>query len=124
MAVGATTRTTRLPGRGKEELQQLADEHPEVDVYEDEEYDGDDYVEEDANEEEEEDAGSQQQNNEEDVLQQFINRIHYSPRYNDDHFEYRHVILPRDYYQKYVPKEYKNRKFHTKYVANMDNYPY
>ena len=34
-------------------------------------------------------------------------RIHYSDRYSDDHFEYRHVILPKQLL-KMIPKEYFN----------------
>ena len=32
-------------------------------------------------------------------------RIHYSDRYSDDHFEYRHVILPKQLF-KMLPKDY------------------
>jgi hypothetical protein len=37
----------------------------------------------------------------------YIYRIHYSDRYSDDEFEYRHVILPKQLL-KMVPKEYFN----------------
>ncbi|KAJ2893790.1 cyclin-dependent kinase regulatory subunit [Zalerion maritima] len=38
-------------------------------------------------------------------LDEFIDNIHYSARYNDDHFEYRHVQLPKAML-KVIPKEY------------------
>jgi cyclin-dependent kinase regulatory subunit CKS1 len=38
-------------------------------------------------------------------LDEFIDLIHYSPRYNDDQFEYRHVQLPKAML-KAIPKEY------------------
>lgn len=34
-----------------------------------------------------------------------IYRIHYSDRYSDDHYEYRHVILPKQLL-KMIPKQY------------------
>ena len=34
-------------------------------------------------------------------------RIHYSDRYSDDKYEYRHVILPKPL-MKYIPKQYYN----------------
>lgn len=34
-----------------------------------------------------------------------FNRIHYSDRYSDDHYEYRHVILPKQLL-KMIPKQY------------------
>jgi len=40
-------------------------------------------------------------------LQEYIEKIHYSDRYSDDHFEYRHVILPKQLLQM-IPKEYFN----------------
>lgn len=43
------------------------------------------------------------------TIQQYIDRIHYSQRYSDDTNEYRHVILPREYYHNYVPDEMKGR---------------
>uniref|UniRef100_A0A3B4FLI6 Cyclin-dependent kinases regulatory subunit n=1 Tax=Pundamilia nyererei TaxID=303518 RepID=A0A3B4FLI6_9CICH len=33
------------------------------------------------------------------------NQIYYSNRYNDDHYEYRHVVLPREM-TKYIPKSH------------------
>ncbi|TKA23009.1 Cyclin-dependent kinases regulatory subunit [Salinomyces thailandicus] len=42
---------------------------------------------------------------ERDQLDEFIDSIHYSSRYNDDHFEYRHVQLPKQMLKK-IPKEY------------------
>ncbi|KAI4741291.1 hypothetical protein E4T50_08286 [Aureobasidium sp. EXF-12298] len=38
-------------------------------------------------------------------LDEFIESIHYSSRYSDDHFEYRHVQLPKQML-KAIPKEY------------------
>ncbi|KAF8315234.1 cyclin-dependent kinases regulatory subunit [Clavulina sp. PMI_390] len=37
-------------------------------------------------------------------LQDFIDNIHYSPRYSDDFYEYRHVILPKPML-KLLPKQ-------------------
>ncbi|KAI9571367.1 cyclin-dependent kinase regulatory subunit [Boletus coccyginus] len=37
-------------------------------------------------------------------LEEYIEKIHYSDRYSDDHYEYRHVILPKPLL-KLVPKE-------------------
>ncbi|KAH7889515.1 cyclin-dependent kinase regulatory subunit, partial [Phlebopus sp. FC_14] len=42
-----------------------------------------------------------------DYCEQIVNgcsRIHYSDRYSDDHYEYRHVILPKPLL-KLIPKE-------------------
>ena len=30
-------------------------------------------------------------------------------RYRDQHYEYRHVIVPREFHQQYVPASLKNR---------------
>ncbi|KAJ8124849.1 hypothetical protein O1611_g8791 [Lasiodiplodia mahajangana] len=38
-------------------------------------------------------------------LEEFIELIHYSARYSDDHYEYRHVQLPKAML-KAIPKEY------------------
>jgi len=38
-------------------------------------------------------------------IQEYIQRIHYSDRYSDDEYEYRHVILPKQFL-KYFPKQY------------------
>jgi len=40
-------------------------------------------------------------------LEEYIEKIHYSDRYSDDEFEYRHVILPKQLL-KMVPKDYFN----------------
>ncbi|EAU88743.2 cyclin-dependent kinase regulatory subunit [Coprinopsis cinerea okayama7 len=40
-------------------------------------------------------------------LEEYIEKIHYSDRYSDDEFEYRHVILPKQLL-KMIPKEYFN----------------
>ncbi|KAF9227711.1 cyclin-dependent kinase regulatory subunit [Gyrodon lividus] len=37
-------------------------------------------------------------------LEEYIEKIHYSDRYSDDHYEYRHVILPKPLL-KFIPKE-------------------
>ncbi|KAK2466810.1 hypothetical protein APHAL10511_001068 [Amanita phalloides] len=37
--------------------------------------------------------------------EEYVEKIHYSDRYSDDLFEYRHVILPKQLL-KMVPKEY------------------
>ncbi|KAK3112533.1 Cyclin-dependent kinases regulatory subunit (Cell division control protein cks1) [Teratosphaeriaceae sp. CCFEE 6253] len=42
---------------------------------------------------------------ERDQLDEFIDAIHYSSRYNDDHYEYRHVQLPKQMLKK-IPKDY------------------
>ncbi|CZT19503.1 probable cyclin-dependent kinases regulatory subunit CKS1 [Ramularia collo-cygni] len=42
---------------------------------------------------------------ERDKLDEFIDNIHYSSRYNDDQFEYRHVQLPKQML-KAIPKDY------------------
>jgi len=42
---------------------------------------------------------------ERDQLDEFVDSIHYSSRYNDDNFEYRHVQLPKQMLKK-IPKEY------------------
>lgn len=36
-----------------------------------------------------------------------VSRIHYSDRYSDDEYEYRHVILPRPLF-KMIPKQFFN----------------
>jgi len=38
-------------------------------------------------------------------LDEYIEKIHYSDRYSDDDYEYRHVILPKQLL-KMIPKEY------------------
>ncbi|KAL8688317.1 MAG: hypothetical protein Q9218_005741 [Villophora microphyllina] len=38
-------------------------------------------------------------------LDEFADGIHYSNRYSDDHFEYRHVQLPKDMIKR-IPKDY------------------
>ncbi|KAF9482802.1 cyclin-dependent kinase regulatory subunit [Pholiota conissans] len=40
-------------------------------------------------------------------LEEYIEKIHYSDRYSDDEYEYRHVILPKQLL-KLVPKDYFN----------------
>lgn len=74
-----------------------------------ESYEEEEYEEEEEEEEEDEEGVTE----EEKVKKRLIQRIHYSPRYNDDYYEYRHVILPREYYQKHIDKCFKNRKFST-----------
>ncbi|KAI8912547.1 regulatory subunit of cyclin-dependent kinase [Gorgonomyces haynaldii] len=41
------------------------------------------------------------------VLAEHIENIHYSDRYDDGQFEYRHVIMPKEMYNNYVPSKYK-----------------
>ncbi|KAF9527018.1 cyclin-dependent kinase regulatory subunit [Crepidotus variabilis] len=38
-------------------------------------------------------------------LEEYIEKIHYSDRYSDDEYEYRHVILPKQLL-KMIPKDY------------------
>ncbi|KAJ2934933.1 hypothetical protein H1R20_g2150, partial [Candolleomyces eurysporus] len=38
-------------------------------------------------------------------LEEYIEKIHYSDRYSDDFYEYRHVILPKQLL-KMIPKDY------------------
>ncbi|CAN6626031.1 hypothetical protein TRVA0_010S02564 [Trichomonascus vanleenenianus] len=45
-------------------------------------------------------------------LEEFLHQIHYSTRYSDDEFEYRHVILPKNML-KAIPKEYFNTETGT-----------
>lgn len=45
--------------------------------------------------------------NERARLEEFQEQIHYSPRYSDDLYEYRHVILPKQML-KVIPKDYFN----------------
>jgi cyclin-dependent kinase regulatory subunit CKS1 len=40
-------------------------------------------------------------------LEEYIEKIHYSDRYSDDEYEYRHVILPKPLL-KLVPKQFFN----------------
>ncbi|KAI0690595.1 regulatory subunit of cyclin-dependent kinase [Cytidiella melzeri] len=40
-------------------------------------------------------------------LEEWIEKIHYSERYSDDEYEYRHVILPKPLF-KMIPKTYFN----------------
>lgn len=40
-------------------------------------------------------------------INEYIERIHYSDRYSDEHYEYRHVILPKPLF-KLIPKSYFN----------------
>ncbi|KAI9069107.1 CKS-domain-containing protein [Trametes sanguinea] len=40
-------------------------------------------------------------------LEEYIEKIHYSERYSDDEYEYRHVILPKPLF-KMIPKHFFN----------------
>ncbi|KAI0784392.1 regulatory subunit of cyclin-dependent kinase [Abortiporus biennis] len=40
-------------------------------------------------------------------LEEWIEKIHYSERYSDDEYEYRHVILPKPLF-KMIPKQFFN----------------
>ncbi|KAI6028574.1 cyclin-dependent kinase regulatory subunit [Pisolithus orientalis] len=42
-------------------------------------------------------------------IEEYIEKIHYSDRYTDDHYEYRHVILPKPLL-KFIPKEFFDEK--------------
>ncbi|TFK54659.1 CKS-domain-containing protein [Heliocybe sulcata] len=42
------------------------------------------------------------------TIEDMIDKIHYSDRYSDDEYEYRHVILPKPFLR-YLPKEYFNK---------------
>ncbi|KAI0310641.1 regulatory subunit of cyclin-dependent kinase [Amylostereum chailletii] len=50
-------------------------------------------------------AASQQSAAEQKKLDEYIEKIHYSDRYSDDEYEYRHVILPKPLF-KMIPKQY------------------
>jgi len=52
-------------------------------------------------------AQQQAAQKQEELIQHYIEKIHYSDRYSDDIFEYRHVILPKQLF-KMLPKEYFN----------------
>ncbi|KAI0636676.1 CKS-domain-containing protein [Trametes polyzona] len=41
-------------------------------------------------------------------LEEYIEKIHYSERYSDDEYEYRHVILPKPLF-KMIPKQFFNQ---------------
>lgn len=45
-------------------------------------------------------------------LEEFQDMIHYSTRYSDDKFEYRHVILPKNML-KVIPRDYFNSETGT-----------
>ncbi|KAL4400696.1 Cyclin-dependent kinases regulatory subunit (Cell division control protein Cks1) [Malassezia pachydermatis] len=42
---------------------------------------------------------------EEPTYEDYVNRIHYSEKYSDDQWEYRHVILPKPFLKR-IPKSY------------------
>lgn len=48
-------------------------------------------------------------------------RIHYSDRYSDDHYEYRHVILPKPLL-KLIPKEFFDEKEGTLRLLEEDEW--
>ncbi|KAF4576319.1 transcription factor [Pleurotus pulmonarius] len=50
-------------------------------------------------------ATSAAQNEAQMKLEEYIEKIHYSDRYSDDMYEYRHVILPKPLL-KMIPKQY------------------
>ncbi|CAO1598105.1 Cyclin-dependent kinases regulatory subunit (Cell division control protein cks1) [Xanthoria calcicola] len=43
--------------------------------------------------------------NERERLDEYVDSIHYSSRYSDNEFEYRHVQLPKDMIKR-IPKDY------------------
>lgn len=51
-------------------------------------------------------------NEEKEKVMEFHESIHYSPRYSDDHFEYRHVMLPKQML-KVIPSDYFNKETGT-----------
>jgi hypothetical protein len=83
-----------------------ANEYASSDNAEEEEEDEEEY---DQEEDDDDNDDEDDDTYEKDLRQQYIKRIHYSSRYSDEHFEYRHVILPKDYYSNYVPSSMKNR---------------
>ncbi|GJE87119.1 cyclin-dependent kinase regulatory subunit [Phanerochaete sordida] len=52
-------------------------------------------------------AKTSQKELEQAKLEEYIEKIHYSERYSDDHYEYRHVILPKPLF-KMIPKQFFN----------------
>ncbi|KAI3645442.1 hypothetical protein MP228_008370 [Amoeboaphelidium protococcarum] len=42
-------------------------------------------------------------------IKKFVSSIYYSERYRDSEFEYRHVILPKEYYNHYIDDHFKDR---------------
>ncbi|KAI3657257.1 hypothetical protein MP638_005268 [Amoeboaphelidium occidentale] len=89
-----------------------ANEYASSESAEEDEEVGEEYNEDDEEEEDDDDGEDEEDDDdtyEKDLRQQYIKRIHYSSRYSDEHFEYRHVILPKDYYANYVPSSMKNR---------------
>ncbi|THH19464.1 hypothetical protein EW146_g1692 [Bondarzewia mesenterica] len=49
-----------------------------------------------------------QQQADQKKIDEYIEKIHYSDRYSDDEYEYRHVILPKPLF-KLIPKNYFNQ---------------
>ncbi|GMM49339.1 cyclin-dependent protein kinase regulatory subunit [Starmerella bacillaris] len=54
-------------------------------------------------------------------LEEFQEQIHYSPRYSDDVYEYRHVILPKQML-KVIPKDYFNPSTGTLRILAEDEW--
>ncbi|EKM55316.1 uncharacterized protein PHACADRAFT_255850 [Phanerochaete carnosa HHB-10118-sp] len=52
-------------------------------------------------------AKASQKELEQAKLEEYIEKIHYSERYSDDLYEYRHVILPKPLF-KMIPKQFFN----------------
>ncbi|KAF7295290.1 Cyclin-dependent kinases regulatory subunit [Mycena indigotica] len=58
------------------------------------------------------DAALAKEQEEQRKLEEYIEKIHYSDRYTDDHYEYRHVILPKQLLR-LVPKQFFNEESGT-----------
>ncbi len=54
-------------------------------------------------------------------LEEFVDQIHYSPRYADDEHEYRHVILPKAML-KTIPKDYFDPEVGTLRILDEDEW--
>ncbi|KAG5518946.1 hypothetical protein PMAC_002477 [Pneumocystis sp. 'macacae'] len=54
-------------------------------------------------------------------LEEFIENIHYSTRYSDDTYEYRHVILPKSML-KVIPKDYFNQETGTLKILHEEEW--
>ncbi|KAJ7709457.1 CKS-domain-containing protein [Mycena rosella] len=58
------------------------------------------------------DAAAQAKHDEQKKVDEYIEKIHYSDRYTDDAYEYRHVILPKQLLR-LIPKEFFNEESGT-----------
>ena len=110
----ATESDENLLKRTKLTHQELKHEH--VEEEEEEEYSYDDEEEEGNGMEEEEEESSDFENwpyvysgEDADFVLPLIKAIHYSQRYYTDVEEFRHVIMPKELYDHYVPESMKKR---------------